>query len=125
MQVTATVSGPTAGSSQRGDERTLPSVNCSVLTAPFAGGPRRYRHRTDNRHLSLQQCICTTVSQSIVPDVLRHSHIDISIVVTDVDGGIDCCAINAAMLAIADAGAPAPFGHYALPAAAKHTSNVP
>jgi exosome complex component RRP41 len=105
VQVIATVAGPAAAASQRGDDRTLPVITCSVLTAPFCGGPRRYRHRNDGRSLALQQCIQNAVLQSVVPDVLRHSQIDISVVITDADGGVDCCAVNAAMLAVADAGA--------------------
>ena len=105
MQVSATVSGPSAASGQRGEERTVPIVTCSILTAPFCGGPRRYRNRSDGRHLALQHTIQTAVLQSIVPNVLQHSQVDISVVITDADGGVDCCAVNAAMLAVADAGA--------------------
>ena len=108
------VSGPSGMSLLRGEERRLPNVTVSILYAPFCGGVRRFRNRNDGRSLALQQCVSTTVLQSVVPDVLKHSQIDISVMITDVDGGVDCCVINATMLAIADAGAAVSFTSRAL-----------
>ena len=105
MQALATVNGPAPAASMNRDEAgRYPDVTCSVLVAPFCGGPRRMRSIHDARTTQLQHMISTAVTQSLVPDVLSHSQITISIVITDADGGVDACAVNAAMLAVADAG---------------------
>lgn len=80
-------------------------VRCTCLAAPFAGGPRRKRGRLDRRSLDLQQVVETALAQSIVPDTLPHSQLHVSLVIIDADGGAEACAVNAATLAIADAGA--------------------
>ena len=108
VQVLATVFGPAPAAIGQSEPGRLPEVSCSLLVAPFCGGPRRFRSRNDGRSQQLQHVIETAVSQCLVPDVLGHSQISISVVVTDADGGVDSCAINAAILAVADAGAP-PF----------------
>lgn len=83
----------------------LPSVQCACLVAPFSGGLRRIRGKFDRRTVDLQTLVSNVVQQSIVPDVLASSRIQISINVLEADGGMEACAINAAMLAITDAGA--------------------
>lgn len=73
--------------------------------APFSGGLRRIRGKFDRRTVDLQTLVSNVVQQSIVPDVVASSRIQISINVLEADGGMEACAINAAMLAVADAGA--------------------
>lgn len=83
----------------------LPSVQCSCLVAPFSGGLRRIRGKFDRRTVDLQTLVSNVVQQSIVPGVLASSRVQISINILEADGGMEACAINAAMLAVTDAGA--------------------
>lgn len=107
LQVLATVIGPKAEAdkAQQRISGGLPSVQCACLVAPFSGGLRRIRGKFDRRTVDLQTLVSNVVQQSIVPDVLASSRIQISINVLEADGGMEACAINAAMLAITDAGA--------------------
>jgi exosome complex component RRP41 len=72
--------------------------------APFAGGPRRLRGKLDRRSMDLQHVVETAVLQSIVPDTLPGSQLQINVLITDADGSVDACAVNAVTLAVADAG---------------------
>jgi ribonuclease PH len=83
----------------------LPTVHCSCLIAPFSGGSRRIRGKHDRRTVDLQHLIAGVVQQSVVPDILAGSRLEISATVLEAHGGMEACAINAALLAIADAGA--------------------
>ena len=79
-------------------------MQCTCLIAPFSGGPRRVRGRNDRRAVDLQHLISGVVQQSIVPDVLASSKLELSVTVVEGHGGVEACAINSAMLAVADAG---------------------
>lgn len=99
--------GPTAETDRQRtrDEPRLPTVLCTCLIAPFSGGPRRVRARNDRRTVDLQHLIAGVVQQSIVSDVLASSRIEISVTVVEGHGSMEACAINSAVLAVADAGA--------------------
>ena len=79
-------------------------MHCTCLIAPFSGGPRKVRGRNDRRAVDLQHLIAGVVQQSIVPDVLASSKLELSVIVVEGHGGVEACAINSAMLAVADAG---------------------
>lgn len=50
----------------------------------------------------------TVVQQSVMQEALGRCQIEISVTVLEADGGAEPCAINAVMLALADAGASSP-----------------
>jgi hypothetical protein len=54
--------------------------------------------------MDLQHVVETAVLQSIVPDTLPGSQLQINVLITDADGSVDACAVNAVTLAVADAG---------------------
>jgi exosome complex component RRP41 len=66
---------------------------------------RRVRSRLDRRNNDLQNIVQGVVAQCIVPDVLSQCQLHIGITLIEADGGVEACAVNAAMLALADAGA--------------------
>jgi ribonuclease PH len=54
--------------------------------------------------MDLQRVIETAVVQSVVPDTLPGSQLQISVLISDADGSVEACAVNAVTLAVADAG---------------------
>lgn len=103
----ATVSGPkevTDRSVQKGNSNIV--VRCEFMMSPFSTGARRARSRLDRRNMEMGQLIETTVQQSILPEAFARTQLDISVTVLEADGGAEPCAMNAVMLAVADAGIP-------------------
>lgn len=111
MQVVTTVVGPTAETDRQKTREalSLPTVHCTCLIAPFSGGPRKVRGKHDRRAVDLQHLIAGVVQQSVVPDVLAKNRLELSVTVIEGHGGMEACAINSAMLAVADAGGSSEF----------------
>jgi len=107
--VMATVTGPmdcTRKSDELADRAVL---EVSVRVAPFAAssGDRRYINPNTDRRLQEQSnLIQRAMEASILMQLHPRSKIDLNIVVLADDGGRLCVAINAATLALVDAGIP-------------------
>jgi exosome complex component RRP41 len=105
----ATVRGPMA-CARRSDE--LPDravVDVSVKTAPFApsGGDRRVTNpNTDRRLIEISHLLKRALEATILLQLYPKSRIQVHIVVLADDGGRLCAAINAASVALVDAGIP-------------------
>ena len=67
-------------------------------------GERRRRGKMDRRSTELSLVIKNTLEQTIMLELLPRSQIDVYVQVLQADGGTRCACINAAMLALADAG---------------------
>lgn len=83
------------------------TLDVQVRVAPFAAssGDRRYMNpNTDRRLLEQANLIQQAMEASILMQLHPRSKIEISIVVLADDGGRLCVAINAATLALIDAG---------------------
>jgi len=103
----ATVSGPTE-CLRRSDERSDRAVlEVTVAVAPFGGADRRtYNSSTDRRLLEASQMVQTALEAAIILQTFPKQRIQIFVSVTADDGGRLCAALNAACLALVDAGIP-------------------
>ncbi|CAA7023084.1 unnamed protein product [Microthlaspi erraticum] len=80
-------------------------VLCEYSMAHFSTGDRR-RQKNDRRSTELSLVIRQTMEACILTELLPHSQIDIFLQVLQADGGTRSACINAATLALADAGIP-------------------
>ena len=105
----ATVQGPTE-CARRGDERSDRAVlEVTVAVLPFAnnsGERRTYNAATDRRLLESSHMIQTALEATILLQTYPRQRIQIHVTVTADDGGRLCAALNAATLAVLDAGIP-------------------
>ena len=84
-------------------------IETSVVIAPFAQTDRRNRSgRSDRRTLDLQHTLTSTFSSHLLRHLYPRSTISISLHVISADGGVLAACINAASLALVDAGVAMP-----------------
>jgi exosome complex component RRP41 len=79
-------------------------VDYTVL--PFAGTDRKKAGRTDKRMQEICLALQQTLSQATILKLYPRTQIDVRLQVVQQDGGALACAINAATLALIDAGIP-------------------
>ena len=96
--------GPQEVSNRSQAQGDCPVVICDFTMSPFSTGERRARSRHDRRNMEMGQLLETIVRQSMLSEMLNKTQITISVTVLEADGGAESCAINAVMLALADAG---------------------
>lgn len=103
----ATVTGPTE-CARRSDE--LPDravLEVTVAVAPFASADRRtYNASTDRLLLEASQMLQTALEATLLLQTFPRQRIQIHVSVLADDGGRLCAALNAATLAVLDAGIP-------------------
>ncbi|KAF5301207.1 hypothetical protein FQA39_LY10793 [Lamprigera yunnana] len=106
-KVLATVYGPhqVRGSRSKA-QHDMAIINCQFSMAVFSTGERKKRPRGDRKSteisIHLQQALMATVKAELYP----WSQIDVYVEVLHADGGILPACINAATLALIDAGIP-------------------
>uniref|UniRef100_A0A383VD35 Uncharacterized protein n=1 Tax=Tetradesmus obliquus TaxID=3088 RepID=A0A383VD35_TETOB len=105
-QVLASVFGPREVESRADIKQDRAIVKCEYAMANFSTGERRRRGKADRRSTELSKVIRNTLEQTICVELLPRSQIDICVQVLQADGGTRCACINAAALALADAGIP-------------------
>ncbi|KAL8697203.1 MAG: hypothetical protein Q9201_007248 [Fulgogasparrea decipioides] len=111
-KVICTVSGPSegrrggasGGGSGGGDANA--SVQVEVGIAGFSGVDRKRRGRGDKRTSEMQMAIANAFSDSLFTHLYPHSTILITLHVLSQDGSILAACLNAATLALIDAGVP-------------------
>lgn len=105
-RVLAAVYGPheVTNRSQALHDRAL--VRCEYSMATFSTGERRRRSKGDRRSTEISLVIKQTMEAAILMHLLPRTQIDIFVQVLQADGGTRCACINAATLALADAGVP-------------------
>lgn len=81
-------------------------VRCEYSMATFSTGERRKRGKSDRRALEISTVIKNTLEQTILLELMPRTQIDVYLQVLQADGGTRCAGINAAFLALADAGIP-------------------
>ena len=74
--------------------------------ASFSTGERRKRRQSDRRSTEIAYVIKQSLESLILRDLLPRTQIDVFLQVLQADGGAKCAAINAASLALVDAGIP-------------------
>merc|ERR1719281_644762 len=81
-------------------------VNCQYSMAVFSTGERKNRPRGDRKSLEMSQHLKQTFEATIKVELYPRSQIDIFVEVLQADGGNYCACVNAATLALIDAGIP-------------------
>ncbi|KAL6767996.1 Exosome complex component RRP41 [Auxenochlorella protothecoides] len=105
-KVLAAVYGPREASNRAQTDTSKATVRCEYSMAAFSSGERRRRGKSDRRATETSLAIANTLEQNILTELLPRTQIDIYVQVLQADGGMRCAAINAAFLALADAGVP-------------------
>ncbi|XP_057854226.1 exosome complex component RRP41 homolog isoform X4 [Cryptomeria japonica] len=81
-------------------------VRCEYSMANFSTGDRVRRPKGDRRSTEISLVIRQTMAAAILTRLMPRSQIDIFVQVLQADGGTRSACINAATLALADAGIP-------------------
>ena len=104
--VLCTVTGPRESKSSR--DQNSATIDCEVNIAPFAAGDRRVRKRGDKRIAELQMTVASAFHAHVFGNLYPRSTISISLHVLSLDGALLAACLNAASLALVDAGVPMP-----------------
>ncbi|KAL8138518.1 hypothetical protein V2J09_004519 [Rumex salicifolius] len=105
-KVIAAVYGPreVENKGQQISDRAL--VRCEYSMANFSTGDRRRKGKGDRRSTEISMIIRETMEACIMTQLMPRSQIDIYVQVLQADGGTRAACINAATIALADAGIP-------------------
>ncbi|CAN1157243.1 Exosome complex component RRP41 homolog [Linum perenne] len=105
-KVIAAVYGPreVQNKSQINNDQAL--VRCEYTMANFSTGDRKRKPKGDRRSTEISLVIRQTMEACILTQLMPRSQIDIYVQVLQADGGTRSACINAATLALADAGIP-------------------
>ncbi|ETN37615.1 uncharacterized protein HMPREF1541_07237 [Cyphellophora europaea CBS 101466] len=104
--VTCTITGPREGRGQRDHARATVETELSI--APFAQTDRRKRGKNDKRLVELQTTISNAFQAHLFTHLYPRSLITIALHVLSLDGSLLAACLNAASLALVDAGVPMP-----------------
>ncbi|KAM3962173.1 LOW QUALITY PROTEIN: exosome complex component Ski6 [Aphomia sociella] len=104
-KVLAAVYGPhQAAKSKLSTEGVV--VNCQYSMATFSTGERKNRPRGDRKSQEMSMHLRQALTAAIKTELYPRSQIDIYVEVLQADGGAYCACVNAATLALTDAGVP-------------------
>ena len=106
IQVLAAVFGPKEVEQRSQMDSSKAIVRCEYAMASFSTGERRRRGKSDRRSTEISMLIRNTLEQTILLELMPRTQIDVYVQVLQADGGTRCACINAAFLALADAGIP-------------------
>ncbi|PSN65415.1 ribosomal protein S5 domain 2-like protein [Corynespora cassiicola Philippines] len=106
-KVLCTVTGPAEGpkTGQRGAKDNEAKVEVEIGFAGFSGLERR-RRKMDKRTSEMQHTLATAYSSLLLTHIYPHSTITMHIHILSQDGSLLAACLNAATLALVDAGIP-------------------
>nr|CAG4649603.1 EOG090X0BHT [Scapholeberis mucronata] len=81
-------------------------INCQYSTATFSMGERKRRPRGDRKSTEMSTHLEETFAAAIRTELYPRSQIDIFVEILQADGGNYTACVNAAMMALVDAGVP-------------------
>nr|KYP51340.1 Exosome complex exonuclease RRP41 [Cajanus cajan] len=105
-KVIAAVYGPREVQNRSQQISSHALVRCEYSMANFSSGDRMRKPKGDRRSTEISLVIRQTMEACILTHLLPRSQIDIYVQVLQADGGTRSACINAATLALADAGIP-------------------
>ncbi|ORY06903.1 3' exoribonuclease family, domain 1-domain-containing protein [Clohesyomyces aquaticus] len=107
-KILCTVTGPAEGrqSGQRGGKDNEAKIEVEIGVAGFSGVDRKRRGRSDKRTTELQHTLRTAYSSLLLTHLYPHSTITLNLHILSQDGSLLAACINAATLALIDAGIP-------------------
>ena len=82
------------------------SLICNTIPA---GNRRQRKGRADRRTTELASTVRNALEETILTELFPKAQIDVGIQVLQADGSVLAACMNAAMLAVADAGEPLPL----------------
>ena len=82
------------------------ALRAEVLTAAFASADRRRAPRRDRRAAEASKALTEALSGAVLTELLPRSELAVAVSVLRADGSVRAAALNAALLALADAGVP-------------------
>lgn len=106
-RVVAAVYGPrevSKKSMEKAQDKAI--INCEYSMATFSTGERKQSSKGDRRSTEISLVIRQTFESVIMTHLFPRTQIDIFMQVLQADGGTRCACINAASLALIDAGIP-------------------
>ena len=106
LQVLAAVFGPKEVEQRSQMDSTKAIVRCEYAMAAFSTGERRRGSKSNRRATEISMVIRNTLEDTIILELMPRTQIDVYVQVLQADGGTRCACINAAFLALADAGIP-------------------
>lgn len=112
--------GPSRGGAGAGNEA---KVEVEIGFAGFSGVERKRRGRADKRTAEMAHTLTTSFSSLLLTHIYPHSTISISLHILSQDGSLLAACINAATLALIDAGVPMTDYLVACTAASSPTSS--
>ena len=96
---------------------------CNLNYCANTAGERRRKRGRSRKGTELAALVRGALEQTILVELLPRAQVDVCIQVLFADGGVAAACINAAMLAVADAGAPGLAVVCATPAAMTSTAS--
>ncbi|XP_004299129.1 PREDICTED: exosome complex component RRP41-like [Fragaria vesca subsp. vesca] len=105
-KVIAAVYGPREVQNRSQQLNANAFVRCEYTMANFSTGDRMRKPKGDRRSTEISLVIRQTMEECILTNLMPRSQIDIFVQVLQADGGTRSACINAATLALADAGIP-------------------
>merc|ERR1712066_154944 len=106
-KVLAAVYGPREARNRGGGGQSEAAVvNCQYSMAVFSTGERKRRPRGDRKSTEMSVHLRQTFQAAIHTELYPRSQIDVFVEVLQADGGNYCACVNAATLALIDAGIP-------------------
>ncbi|XP_014252546.1 exosome complex component RRP41 [Cimex lectularius] len=107
-KVIATVFGPNEvrGAHKSKAQSDLALVNCHYSMSPFSKSERKAPRARDRKNTEMTINLHQALTSVIKAELMPRSQIDVMVEVLAADGGNCCAAINAATLALIDAGVP-------------------
>ncbi|OCK79774.1 ribosomal protein S5 domain 2-like protein [Lepidopterella palustris CBS 459.81] len=108
-KVICTVAGPAegrTGGAARGGAGSEAKIEVEIGFAGFSGVDRKRRGRGDKRTAEMCHTLQTAFSSLLLTHLYPHSTISISIHILSQDGSVLAASINAATIALIDAGIP-------------------
>ncbi|XP_055381800.1 exosome complex component RRP41 [Condylostylus longicornis] len=102
-KVLAAVYGPHQASAKKSSQDEV-IVNCQYSMATFSTGERKSRPRGDRKSTEMTINLQQTLRAAILTELYPKSQIDVYIEILQADGGTYCASVNAATLALIDAG---------------------
>jgi exosome complex component RRP41 len=109
-RVLAAVFGPREAVGRGAADPAKAMIRCECTTAQFAaaGRQRRGEHSrgVDRRASELSASVRDALEQTVLVELLPRAQIDVAVQVLNADGGVRAACVNAAFLALADAGVP-------------------
>ena len=107
-KILCTISGPRETSTRRaGNEQSAEAkIEVEISVAGFSGVDRKRQNRTDKRTAEMGHAIGRALADAVFTQLYPRSAIVVTLHVLSADGGVLAACINAATLALVDAGVP-------------------